>query len=275
MKKTIKMIAILVAFLLVAGILFIANAFVGNPVSKIIVNNNAKKYISQTYPNTDYYIDRVGYDFKTGGYYVNIKSPSSKDTYFSVNYNLWGKVGYDNYSSRVRDGFNTWNRVNSEYRDVVDEIIENLPYESDINYGEIQPLDKGDDILQFGLDMAKLELDKEYDIKEIGSKHGKVVLYVYLDEITIEKASEVLLEVKKQFDAKNQSFYAIDLVLRQPQNKDIKDWQDTESIRIECFLSSDIEEKGLTDKIQKNIIETEKYNEELENIKENEMKSVT
>ena len=271
MKKTVKIIAIIVSVLLIAGLLFIVNAFVGNPVSKMIVTNNAKEYVETNYKETDYYVNRVGYDFKTSRYYVNIKSPSSADTYFSVSFDMLGNLGRDSFPTRVADGFNTWNRINSEYRAVTDEIIENLPYKSYIDYGEIQTLDKGNNIIKFGLDMSSLELDKVYDIKELGSKYGKVVLYIYVDEISAEKASEVLLEVKNQFYEKNQAFYAIDLVLRLPKNEDVKDWQDTEKIELECFLYSDITEENLIKNVKDSIIATERYYEEMDAGKEFEL----
>ena len=264
MKKIFKIIVVVVATLLIVGLIFITNAFVGNPISKMVVKNNAKEYIETNYKETDYYIDRIGYDFKTSGYYANIKSPSSKDTYFSLTFGILGNFWRDSFSTRVTDGFNTWNRINNEYRTLVDEIIVNLPYETDINYGELKTLYKGNDLINFGLDMSSLELDKVYDIKELGGKYGKVVLYVYADEVTPEKASEVLLEVKNQFDEKNQEFYAIDLVLGLPKNNDIKDWQDTEKINLESYLYSDIVEEDLLQNVKASIIATEKYYEEME-----------
>lgn len=264
MKKTLKIIAIVVAVLLIIGLLFVANAFVGNPISKMIVTNNAKEYIEETYPDTDYYVDSVNYNFKTTKYYANVKSPSSKDTSFTLSYSMLGNAGYDSFSSRVSDGFNTWDRINNEYRTITAEIIENLPYESDVNYGEIQILEKGNSMINFGLDMSTLELDKVYDIDELGSKYGKITLYVYVDEVTAEKASEVLVEVKKQFDKEKLSFYAIDLVLRLPRNKEVKDWQDTEKIHIESFLYSDIVDDNLLEKVNASIIATENYYDEMD-----------
>lgn len=268
MKKTLKIIAIVVAVLLIIGLLFVANAFVGNPISKMIVTNNAKEYIEETYPDTDYYVDSVNYNFKTTKYNANVKSPSSKDTSFTLSYSMLGNAGYDSFSSRVSDGFNTWDRINNEYRTITAEIIGNLPYESDVNYGEIQILEKGNSMINFGLDMSTLELDKVYDIDELGSKYGKITLYVYVDEVTAEKASEVLLEVKKQFDKEKLSFYAIDLVLRLPRNKELKDWQDTETIHIDSFLYSDIVDDNLLEKVNASIIATESYYDEMDDKKE-------
>ena len=264
MKKTSKIIAIIVAFILIGILLIITNAFVGNPISKMIVTNNANTYIKETYPDTDYYIESVNYSFKTGGYYAHIKSPSSKDTYFSVSYSLWGNKNYDNFSSYVEDKFNTWDRINSEYRTATNDILENLPYVSEINFAELETSDKGNNLLNFGLDMASLELDRNYDIKEMASKYGKVTLYVDDEDVSIQKVSEILLEVKEQFDNNNQAFYAIDLVLRNPRNKDIKDWQDETAIRLECFLYSDINDENLIPKIEVCIEETQNYYDEMD-----------
>lgn len=260
--------AISVAIVLIIGLLILTNAFVGNPISKIMVTNNAQKYIEATYPNTDYEVERVVFNFKTGGYTAYIQSLSSQDTYFDVDYSIRGKIKYDNFSTRVSDGFNTWQRINSEYREVTDEIIEQLPYETDIEYGEIQTLEKGNSPLKFGVDMASLELDKLYDTNELGRQYGKITLYVNTEEVTPEKAAEVLQEVKKQFDEHNQSFYAIDLVLRYPRKEEIKEWQDDKALRIECFLYSDIVEEGLLEKIEGAIGVTEAYYKEMDAIKQ-------
>ena len=268
MKKIGKVIAISVAIVLIIGLLILTNAFVGNPISKIMVTNNAQKYIEATYPNTDYEVERVVFNFKTGGYTAYIQSLSSQDTYFDVDYSIRGKIKYDNFSTRVSDGFNTWQRINSEYREVTDEIIEQLPYETDIEYGEIQTLEKGNSPLKFGVDMASLELDKLYDTNELGRQYGKITLYVNTEEVTPEKAAEVLQEVKKQFDEHNQSFYAIDLVLRYPRKEEIKEWQDDKALRIECFLYSDIVEEGLLEKIEGAIGVTEAYYKEMDAIKQ-------
>ena len=264
MKKISKIIAIISGILLILGLLYVANAFVGNPISKMIVTKNAVKYIEETYINTDYYVDKVTYSFKTGGYYANIKSPSSEDTYFSVSYNMLGDIGYDRFPTRVADGFNTWERINSQYRKVTDDIIANIPYESDIAFGEIETIDKGNSILNFGLDMSELELDKNYDIAKLGSEYGNITIYVYVEEVTAEKAREVLLEIKNEFEKENQSFYAIDLVLRNSQKKELKDWQDEDSIRMEGILYTDIVEDGLLEKIETVIIETKKYYDEMD-----------
>ena len=270
MKKLIKIIAVMVAVLLTVGLLVVANGFVGNPISKLIVTHEAKEYLEETYPDTDYYIDSVAYSFKTGGYYAHVKSHSSEDTYFSVDYSLFGEMKYDNFTSRVTDGFNTWNRINHEYNEITDNILKQLPYELDMAYGAIKMYHKGEGRLDFGLDIANLELDKQYNLTELGKSYGKVTLYVYDEEVTSEKASEILLAVKNLFNEANQSFYAIDLVLRLPQNEEIKDWQDENTIRIEEILSKNLVEGRVLEEVERVILETETYYHEMDDAKQQE-----
>ena len=253
MKKIFKVLISFFVIGLIFTVLFVGNAIFGNPISKFIVSKNAQKYVEETYADKDYYIDRIGYDFKTNGYYVFVKSNSSIDTYFSVGYDIFGNEGNDSYTSRVLDGFNTWHRINLEYRDMVDTVIDKLRYDSDINYGEIQTIDKYSDDIVYGLNINDLELDKKYDIKDMGAKHGKIVLYIYTNEINVQNASDILLEVKEISNQNDLCFYAIDLVLRKPINDDKKEWEDRESIRIEDFLYSDILKDGLIEKINNNI----------------------
>ncbi len=270
MKKIAKIVAVLIAFVLICGLLFVANAFIGNPISKMIATNSAKKYLKETYEGTDYYIDEVNYSFKTGGYYAYIKSPSSIDTYFSVSLSTSGKIKYDGYHN-VLDGFNTWQRIDEEYRKKSEEILESLPYESNIHFGTIESGDKENSKLDFGLDMKELELDKVYDINDMGSQYGKIVYYVDTDKVNADMFLEVLAEIKKRFDNENLSFYAIDLVLSYRGSEDVKDFE-RESIRIEDFLYSDIEDiqddnSNMIKKIENAISETKKYYEEMDKLK--------
>ena len=263
MKKIIKVLAVLMAVVLIGAILFIANAFVGNPISKMIVSANSKKYIEEQYPNMDYYITRVSYSFKTGGYYAYVKSKSSEDTNFSVSYSSLGKVGYDNYESRVADGFNTWDRINHQYGVETSVILDELPYESDICYARIESGDKGEGLINFGLDMASLELDKNYDLKDMGAKYGKVTIYVCDKEVSEEKAAEILMYIKKAFEKEDESFYAIDLALREPRDADTGKF-DGEEIRVECFLWESIAEDSIAGELQKAIEATKKYYKEMD-----------
>ena len=55
MKKSVKILAAVTAFILIGGILWFANGFLGNPISKALANNTAKKYIAKNY--SDMYLN--------------------------------------------------------------------------------------------------------------------------------------------------------------------------------------------------------------------------
>ncbi|MEG1028183.1 MAG: DUF3139 domain-containing protein, partial [Oscillospiraceae bacterium] len=108
LKRTI---AAIIAFILIGVVLCFANSLVGNPISKMIVNSSAKKYIQQNYQGMDLQLEKAQYNFKDGTYWVNVKSNTSIDTHFSVDF-LWnGKVRYDNYENRVLKKGNTLYRL--------------------------------------------------------------------------------------------------------------------------------------------------------------------
>ena len=73
-KSLLKIGAFILALLLIGFILFIANSFLGNPISSNIAKSTAKKYIAEKYSNLDLKIDSVKYNFKDGGYYAFIVS---------------------------------------------------------------------------------------------------------------------------------------------------------------------------------------------------------
>ena len=114
-KKVLKTVALIVAIVLIAGICFVANALVGNPVSKMLAQKAAAAYLAENFPDTDYYIESVGYDFKFTEYIAHVCSDSSIDTRFSLDIDMFGHVLYDTYEN-VANGFVTANRVEQEYR---------------------------------------------------------------------------------------------------------------------------------------------------------------
>lgn len=256
MKKTTKIISGLIAFILIGGILFLANGLVGNPVSKFIANKSAGKYIEETYANLELEADKATYNFKTGGYSVHVKSPKSIDTHFSIDITPTGKVQWDSYESDVLGKFNTWNRLTMEYRKMVEQIFESesFPYESNIDFGDLKLKEKESDQPFgpiYGLSLEELELDKIYDIKELGKTAGQIVLYVEDEEINVEIASEILLDIKNIFDEKDIPFYAIDFILEEPRREENKPYHERQTFRVEDFLYADIYQEDLIERLEK------------------------
>ena len=253
-NKVVKIIISAVSVALALVILFFLNAFFGNPVSKALARNTAEKHLAETYADTDYYIEKVGYNFKFSDYYALIKSPSSIDTVFNLHISMLGELGYDTYDS-VTSGFTTAQRLETEYRALTDKILESekFPYSADIAFGtlEIYPGEdigiEGNDIPAYAINQSELVLDKIYDINELGKRAGTLVIYVDSDTVTAEKAAEVMLTVKDIFDAEGVSFAAMDFTLQYP--KPEEGVRPEGYIGVEDFLYDEITEENLAERV--------------------------
>ena len=125
MKKHVKIAIISLLIALAAGLLWFANAMLGNPVSRTLATKAAKSYLSDRFSDTDYQMERITHSFKDGRYHAFMTSPTSIDGDFSVSFTMLGEYHYDTYDS-VLDGFNTARRLDSEYRELTDEELKNL-----------------------------------------------------------------------------------------------------------------------------------------------------
>lgn len=257
-KKWLKIAALVAALIMITGLCWFANALVGNPVSKWLAARTAEKHLEEVYGDTDFEIERIGFNFKDTDYYAHIKSPSSEDSSFSLRIDMLGNLLLDTYESRVLYGGNTQNRLYMEYRALVDEVLEALdyPFTSFIAYGDLKVGFQAPDV-EVGVPywpesyviLDKVELDKQYDIRELAKTAGYLVIYVEDDIVTVERAAEVLLELKEVFDRRNVPFYAIDFVLEYPRKEEggtIKEGR----VNVEGFLRSDIYEEGLAERVR-------------------------
>ncbi|MEG0051291.1 MAG: hypothetical protein RR712_03850 [Terrisporobacter sp.] len=250
MKKSVKIGAGVTAFLLIAIILYFANGLVGNPVSKMIANKNGKEYISKEYRDMNLQTGAVYYSFKDGRYHIDVKSSTSKDTYFEIAISPFGKVEYDSYEDNVTNKWNTYERINSAYFNKTKKLFESkdFPYKNEIGFGDIKRSDdieesEFEDIFsypKYGIDVNKLELDKSYNIYELGKEAGCITLNVENEEVSVKIASEILLDVKNILDENSISFYAIDFTLEKPRDSEGMPNKDDTSIIIQQFLYKDI-----------------------------------
>src|SRR5690625_4364431 len=143
MKKGMKFFLLVFGFLIIVVGLLIVNAFNGNPVSKMMAKKQAKNHIAEHYGDRDFIIDDVFYNFKDGYYNANVISPSSIDSHFTI-YVTSNKVNDDSYEDEVLSGWNTYERIDREYRELVDEVFlaEDFPLVSHIDFGTIEMFDE-------------------------------------------------------------------------------------------------------------------------------------
>lgn len=277
MKKCIRIIGIVLLIALIAVLIWFGNVMLGNPVSHALASKAAKAYLSDRFSDTDYEMERITHSFKDGRYHAFMVSPTSIDGDFSVCFSMMGEYCYDTYDS-VQDGWNTAQRLNSEYRKLTDTILNDpaLPYDNtqvySIMFGELEIYPKEfiddpnvHDIPDYSLVQDDLELNKIYDIKELGAKAGHLILYVDNEVISVEETARIMLDFRSMFDEADIPFYAMDFVLRHPRTEDGQ--SDDEEIRINDFLYQDIYEEGLTDRIETAIEETAAYYAMLDQMK--------
>ena len=269
MKKRIRIIGIVLVIALIAVLIWFGNAMMGNPVSHALASKAAKAYLSDRFSDTDYEMERITYSFKDGRYHAFMVFPTSIDGDFSVCFSMMGEYCYDTYDS-VQDGWNIAQRLNSEYRKLTDTILNDpaLPYDNtqvySIMFGELEIYPKEfiddpnvHDIPDYSLVQDDLELNKIYDIKELGAQAGHLILYVDNEVISVEETARIMLDFRSMFDEADIPFYAMDFVLRHPRTEDGQ--SDDEEIRINDFLYQDIYEEGLTERIEIAIEETAAY----------------
>lgn len=264
MKKSTKWISIVLIVAIVALMIFFANAFFGNPISWTIARANAGRYLEENFGDSHFRITEVSHDIKTGGYYAFVDSPTSQDSYFTIYLDGWGRYYGDTYED-VTSKYTTLSRINDQYRDLVRNNATDRYYRFDISiyFGELKiagvkevhtytdengntkeyTLDKN-----YGFDCSLLELDKEYDIKQLGTECGRICLYIHDPEVTVERAAQLLMEVKAYLDEKDIPFHAIDFHLCEPRNEEGQNVG--EQITLYDFLYSDIYEEGLVDRVQ-------------------------
>ena len=205
-KKILKTVAVIISIALVIGVCVIVNAFVGNPISKHIATNTAEKHLEEKYSDRDFEIEKVIYNLKDGNYHAFIKSPSSIDSHFTILIDMSGNLKIDNYEDSVLTGWNTANRLGNEYREKVDEVLDSqsFPYAVDIGFGDIEfiPTEYANDssVPYYAIIIEDLKLDGKYDINELGSKAGKLTIYLDDENVSYERLAEVILDFKKIFD---------------------------------------------------------------------------
>lgn len=216
-SKVLRIIALFIAIAMTAWLILFAFLLNGNPVSYFLVKRNSRIYVSENYPG--YEAATPAYSFKDGTYFVEVTKPNSEDCHFMVKYGLGGNVEWDNYDSAITQGHNTAARLNMRYRELVDTVLESpsYPFKSEIGFGKLMferdYEDDSDPAYDFSLPNDILKPDALYDIAALGAEGGVLTLYVYNEDVSPEKAAEILREIDDLMTQGGVTFKAIDLHL--------------------------------------------------------------
>ncbi|MBP3334076.1 MAG: hypothetical protein J6M35_08545 [Clostridia bacterium] len=265
-KRVIKILAFAAALALIIGVCVFANSLVGNPISKMIVRNTAEKYLEENYGDKDYEIEEVSFNFKDGYYRAFVTSPSSTDSHFVLVISMWGKLCDDFYKDQVLSGGNTAARISREYRSAVEDVFESksFPYSADISYGDIAFVSRKystqEDTPSYAIITEDLTLDAFYDVREIGSRAGELTVYVEDSIVSVERMSEILLDIKSIFDDAGVGFYVISCVLEHPRADDSSEKESR--VEVMEFLYSDIYSENMSERVKASDEEARRYHEE-------------
>ena len=189
-KLIFKILAGVIAVIIIGGILFITNAFVGNPISAMMANKAINQYVDKNYYFLDLETEKAIYNLKDGSYIVRAKYKTSIDTKFAIYY-FDGKVQRDGYQDYVLGMFHTLDRLSGEYSAIAKSIIaKELGYENNttrVMYYKDE-YEKPNDALE--LDM---KFDKALPI------NAEVTIRLDLTNNSLEGISKVLTDVHKAF----------------------------------------------------------------------------
>lgn len=257
-KKTLKALALVLALALTAGLLWMANALLGNPISYALANRGASAYLQAHYPDTDYRLEKAHYSFKDGSYYAAVWSPSSRDTQFTLCLDSFGSVVRDDFE-QVENRSTTERRLQENYRALVDPVLESPSFlyaeelaRSGIVFGKLE-IRSRDNLPGAGdapdaLVQEDLILDGDYDLYELGRQAGTLVVYADSDTVTPEHAAEILLALRAFLDEKGISFRWVDFTLQPPRPEEGP--RPDVSVGTLYFPYEDIYEEGMVDRVK-------------------------
>ena len=155
--KGLKSLSLFISILLIFFAILIILSFFGNPISRIIADMAADKYLETHYTDLDLVRDRVYYDFKDGSYVVRLQDKNSIDTKFSLKFDSFGKMKRDTYGDRL---FNTFRR----YMDFLDDLGEEIARDNGLDFEVWLRPDNDFDYKTY------LTLDQDFDANNLPSK---------------------------------------------------------------------------------------------------------
>ncbi len=182
--KGLKSLSLFISILLIFFAILIILSFFGNPISRIIADMAADKYLETHYTDLDLVHERAYYDFKDGNYVVRLWDMKSIDTKFNLEYNSFGKMKRDTYDERL---FNTFRR----YMDFLDDLGEEIARDNGLDFEIWLRPDNDFDY------RAHLTLDQDFDADNLPSK-VKADFKAYAEKPSLD---ELMNGLKKVYEA--------------------------------------------------------------------------
>lgn len=210
-KFTFKKIVLLsILVLIISAVGFVANAFTGNPISKALAKYEYKRYVEETYPNTDFKVIKASYNFKDMNYWADVISESKK-LKFQLSKRHDGII-QDDYRDQptLAD-----NETSFRFREIIkNEVMKEVVEVNNIDVGQIIYVDmtfpqgKYDENMNFTRD-----IDEEFKI-QVSLSRAKGNYKASNDEIEEEKKISKITEEKeiKEEPSENKEIVSINKV---------------------------------------------------------------
>lgn len=185
-------------------LLFFYIAFFGNPISRLMAEKSANKYIEANYKDLDLNRDRAYYNFKNGYYIIRLRDKNSKDTKFFLGFDSFGRLKADTYDSIL---FNTWIRLSDELRDYGKGLEKkyNFPY-------EISLTTVNDDLEE------KLVLDQKFDFNNF-KEDVNAQAFGYVEKPSLEECLDILCDLQEIMDKTSLKVTKYSIILIPEENK--------------------------------------------------------
>jgi len=245
----------LLLILLAAAVLYVGDMFLGNPISRFRVKQHSERYLEGAYPGQlQLQMGELYYDwYSGGGYEIRVISPVSRDVHFLLRYDRLGNFVQDTYDLAVASGNNTLTRLNEEYEVAVRNALRDVPGDADWKTGlsARDPYNGKNVPLDQGLVPGELTLNGAYDVALLGWDYGylSMILWVSPEELTLEKAADYLLAVKRVMEETGVGFAGVELFLTVRESHDPYD-----SLALRMVTREDLEADNLPQFLQQYVV---------------------
>ncbi|MBE6039176.1 MAG: hypothetical protein E7218_08295, partial [Anaerofustis stercorihominis] len=263
-KKTKKIIMIVLILVLI----YFAIPFFRNPLSDFVSRTSVERYLDENYADMGYEIESFGYNGLDINYRYTVAIPGSMDRHFDIYIKKYGKIYLDEYKNFEENGgdvfaANVGRRLNAGYWEIVENALDTdmimLPSEYGFSSGSIEfatkeAIEKYDYIPDYACPYEDLVPDEVYDLQEMGSRHGKVNVFVnHAEELSYERMAEVLLWVRDELDSAGIGFCCVYASIDTPPSGEYGEAQPSDPyIAVNDFPYAEIYEENLAQRVEAN-----------------------
>ena len=195
-------IFLFIFFALIFSIFYLI--FFGNPISRLVAEKSATKYIEANYKDLDLNRDKAYYNFKDGYYIVRLRDKNSKDTKFYLGFNSFGRIKADTYDSIL---FNTFIRLDNELSAYGKKLAKNYNFPYKISLTTVD-----DDIEE------KLVLDQKFDFNNF-KEDINAQAFGYTKNPNLEEGLDILCNLQKIMDKTSLKVTKYSIILIPEENK--------------------------------------------------------